>query len=48
MKNNPKQFRFFASLSPLTDVQGTLDEIDYVYSRYEPDGFTLFTSYGHK
>ncbi len=47
VKNNPKQFGYFASLPPLTDVEGTLAEIDYVHSTLKPDGYTLFTSYGH-
>jgi 6-methylsalicylate decarboxylase len=46
VKNNPKQFGFFASLPPLTDVEGALNEIDYVHSTLKPDGYTLFTSYG--
>ena len=46
VKNNPKQFGFFASLPSLTDVQGALEEIDYVHSTLKPDGYTLFTSYG--
>jgi predicted TIM-barrel fold metal-dependent hydrolase len=47
VKNNPKQFGFFASLPPLTDIEGALAEIDYVQSELKADGFTLFTSYGH-
>jgi predicted TIM-barrel fold metal-dependent hydrolase len=47
VKNNCEQFGFFASLPPLTDIEGTLDEIDYVHSTFKPNGFTLFTSYGH-
>jgi predicted TIM-barrel fold metal-dependent hydrolase len=47
VKNNPKQFGFFASLPPLIDIEGTINEIDYVHSILKPDGFTLFTSYGH-
>jgi predicted TIM-barrel fold metal-dependent hydrolase len=47
VKNNPEQFGFFASLPPLTDLKGTLNEIDYVHSTLKPDGYTLFTSYGH-
>jgi predicted TIM-barrel fold metal-dependent hydrolase len=46
VKNNPEQFGFFASLPPLTDVEGTLNEIDYVHSILKPDGYILFTSYG--
>jgi predicted TIM-barrel fold metal-dependent hydrolase len=46
VKSNPKQFGFFASLPSLTDVEGTLNEIDYVHSTFVPDGYTLFTSYG--
>ncbi|CAF1243752.1 unnamed protein product [Adineta steineri] len=47
VKNNSKQFGFFASLPPLTDVEGTLNEIEYVHTTMKPDGYTLFTSYGH-
>jgi predicted TIM-barrel fold metal-dependent hydrolase len=47
VENNSKQFGFFASLPPLIDVEGTLNEIDYVHSVLKPDGYTLFTSYGH-
>ncbi len=43
----PKQFGFFASLPSLIDTEGTLNEIEYVHSVLKPDGFTLFTSYGH-
>jgi predicted TIM-barrel fold metal-dependent hydrolase len=46
VKDNPKQFGFFASLPPLTDIKGTLNEIDYVHSTLKPDGYILFTSYG--
>ena len=46
VKNNPEQFGYFASLPPLTDVEGTLNEIDYVHSTLQSNGFTLFTSYG--
>jgi len=46
VNNNPKQFGFFASLPPLTDVEGALNEIDYVHSTLKADGYTLFTSYG--
>jgi predicted TIM-barrel fold metal-dependent hydrolase len=46
VKNNPKQFGYFASLPPLTDVEGTLKEIDYVNSNLNPDGYTLFSTYG--
>jgi predicted TIM-barrel fold metal-dependent hydrolase len=45
-KNYPKEFGYFASLPPLTDVEGTLNEIDYVHSTLKPDGYILFTSYG--
>ena len=47
VKNNSKQFGFFASLPSLTDVEGALNEIDYVHSMLKSDGFILFTSYGH-
>jgi predicted TIM-barrel fold metal-dependent hydrolase len=46
VKKNPKEFGYFASLPPLTDVEGTLNEIDYVHSTLKPDGYILFTSYG--
>jgi predicted TIM-barrel fold metal-dependent hydrolase len=46
VKNNPEQFGFFASLPPLTDIEGALAEIDYVHSEFKADGFILFTSYG--
>jgi hypothetical protein len=44
-ENNPKQFLFFGSLPSLIDIEGTINEIDYVHSIFKPDGFTLFTSY---
>ncbi|CAF0952134.1 unnamed protein product [Didymodactylos carnosus] len=47
VKNNPKEFGFFASLPSLTDVEGTLNEINYVHSTLKPDGYLLFTSYGN-
>ncbi|UJR07979.1 hypothetical protein I4U23_012258 [Adineta vaga] len=46
VKNNSKQFGFFASLPPLTDIEGTIDEINYAYSILKPNGFTIYTSYG--
>jgi len=46
VKNDHKHFGFFASLPSLTDIEGTLNEIDYVDSKLNPDGYTLFTSYG--
>lgn len=39
---------FFASLPSLTDIEGTLNEIDYAHSKLKPDGYTVFTSYGPK
>ena len=45
VKNNPKQFGFFAALPPLTDIEGTLKEIDYVQSTLKSDGYILLTSY---
>ena len=47
VKNNPKQFGFFASLPSLTDVEGALQEIDHAHSTLEPDGYLLYTSYGN-
>ncbi|CAF3828359.1 unnamed protein product [Rotaria sordida] len=47
VKNNPEQFGFFATLPSLTDIDGAIAEIDYVHSVLKPDGFILFTSYGH-
>lgn len=47
VQKNPMNFGFFASLPPLTDVEGAIAEIDYAHSTLKADGVTLFTSYDH-
>ncbi|KAJ2963641.1 hypothetical protein NQZ79_g1468 [Umbelopsis isabellina] len=43
--NDPDKFGFFASLPPMTDVEGSLAEIDYAFNTLKADGVTVFTSY---
>jgi predicted TIM-barrel fold metal-dependent hydrolase len=47
VSDNPKHFGLFAAL-PFADVDGSLKEIDYVYSRLKPDGIGLFSDTGDK
>ncbi|CAF1546761.1 unnamed protein product, partial [Didymodactylos carnosus] len=47
VKQNPKHFGFFASLMTLTDVEGVLEEIAYVFDVLGADGIILFTSYNN-
>ena len=47
VKSDLEKFGFFASLPPLLDAEGALNEIEYAHTVLKADGFTLFTSYGH-
>lgn len=44
----PRRFGMFASLPPLTDVDGALVEIDYAYDTLAADGVRVMTVYGDR
>lgn len=44
VKREPR-FKYFASTPDWTDVQGTLDEIDYIFAHTEAVGVVIMTSY---
>jgi 6-methylsalicylate decarboxylase len=44
-KDDPTRFGWFATLPPLTDVAGCLEEIDYAFDRLGADGVTVLTTY---
>jgi predicted TIM-barrel fold metal-dependent hydrolase len=43
--DDPDKFGFFATLPPMTDVEGSLAEIDYAFNTLKADGVTVLTSY---
>jgi 6-methylsalicylate decarboxylase len=45
VQENPKRFGWFASLPGWTDVQGTLDEIEWVFEVAEANGVVVLSSY---
>jgi 6-methylsalicylate decarboxylase len=45
VQQNPKRFGWFASLPGWTDVQGTLDEIEWVFEVAKADGVVVLSSY---
>jgi predicted TIM-barrel fold metal-dependent hydrolase len=45
VRDEPDRFGFFATVPPMSDVEGTLAEIDYAFNELKADGVTLLTSY---
>jgi hypothetical protein len=46
--NNPQRFGWFASLPDWTDVQGTLDEIEWAFNVAKADGVVIMASYNNQ
>ncbi|WP_159911426.1 amidohydrolase family protein [Pantoea sp. 18069] len=46
VQDHPTRFGLFASLPPLTDVEGALHEIAYAFDQLQADGIGLLTHYG--
>lgn len=44
-QDDPARFGFFATVPPLTDVEGALAELDYAFNELHADGVTFLTSY---
>jgi predicted TIM-barrel fold metal-dependent hydrolase len=47
VRDHPGKFGFFATL-PLTDIDGSLREIEYAFDTLKADGVGLLTSYGNR
>jgi len=45
VQHNPQRFGWFASLPDWTDVQGTLDEIEWAFDVARADGVVIMASY---
>ena len=48
VQNNPQRFGWFASLPDWTDVQGTLDEIEWAFNVAKADGVVIMASYNNQ
>lgn len=47
VQKNPKRFGWFASLPDWTDVQGTLDEIEWAFNVAKADGVVIMSLYNN-
>jgi len=47
VQNNPQRFGWFASLPDWTDVQGTLDEIEWAFKVAKADGVVIMAAYNN-
>ncbi|KAI8576524.1 hypothetical protein K450DRAFT_256592 [Umbelopsis ramanniana AG] len=46
--DDPARFGWFATLPPLTDVAGCIEEIDYAFNHLSVDGVTVLTTYPYQ
>lgn len=47
VQNNPQRFGWFASLPNWTDMQGTLNEMDWAFNIAKADGVVIMASYNN-